>query len=233
MLGATGFVSTVLLILQALTLAVQLIMTATLIVFRNQNTGRRAEMEPLGLRERTKELKRSDKMKGRVPRSSVSRIPPRSLRYALALLSVAVALITSLLVRRALHISHPLAWFLAAVVISVWYGGLGPGLVAITLSALAIGYFILPSRRSLPATPSEIWYLVGFVLWASLITWFSSKRRGAEEALKQVGIAWKRRWQGTAELIEKNAQLQHQVIELRERIVKLEEAARQNDSIPQ
>jgi hypothetical protein len=44
-------------------------------------------------------------------------------------------------------------------------------------------------------------------------------------------MAWKRRWEGTAELIEKNTQLQHEVTELRERIGKLEEAVRQSGSL--
>ena len=233
MLGPAGFISTAVLVLQALTLVVQLAMTATLLIFHNQKTGSRAERETLRLKERTNELGPSESKKREVPRLFVSGNPSRPWRYPLAFLSVAVALVTSLLVRRTFHISYPLAWFLAAVVITVWYGGLGPGLVGMTLSLLAIVCFILPSLHSLhslASTPAEIWYLVGFVLWGLLSCWFSSKRRGAEQVLHQVAMAWKQRWQGTAELIVKNAQLQHEVTELRQRIEKLEEAVRQNGS---
>jgi K+-sensing histidine kinase KdpD len=227
-----GFITTAVLVLQALTLVVQFVMTAVVVIFHNKKTASRAESETPALREGTEELGQRNNKKRRVPRPSIGEIPFLPLRYLLAPLSVAVALITSLLVRRSLHISHPLAWFLAAVVISVWYGGRGPGLVAMTLSVLAIVYFILPSLHSLVAGPSdEVWYLVGFVFWSLLISWFSSKRRGAEQALRQVAIAWQKRWQGTAELIEKNAQLQREITELRERIGKLEQAIRQRGSL--
>ena len=230
MLGPAGFISTAVLVLQALTLVVQIAMTAILLIFRNQTTGSRAESETLRLRQRTNELGWSESKKSGVPRAFVGGISSRPLKYALAPISVAIALITSLLVRRIFHISHPLAWFLAAVVVSVWYGGPGPGLVAMTLSVLAIAYFVLPPLYSFAVTPSEVWYVVGFVLWGLLSIWFSSKRRGAEQVLHQVAMAWKQRWQGTAELIVKNAQLQHEVTELRQRIGKLEEAVRQNGS---
>ncbi len=225
-LAPTEFTGTAILVLQVLTLVVQLAMTVTVVIFRDsRDAGSPAKGETLGPGEPVKELwRRSVDKKRRVPRSSISGIPSWLLRYSLAPLSVAVALIISLLVRRAFHISHPLAWYIAAVVISVWYGGLGPGLISVTLSVLAIDYFILPRSHSLATTPSNLPYIVLFVLWGLVSCWFSVRRRGAEKPLKQIGEEWKRRWQGAAELIETNTRLQQEVTELRERIGKLEVA---------
>lgn len=164
-----------------------------------------------------------------------------ALSYALAPSSVAAALIFSLVVRRHFHLQYPLAWFfLAAVVVSVWYGGTGPGLVALILSTLAIDYFFFPPLYTWALNPAEARYLILFFVGSLLTIWFSSRRRGAEEALKRAGDEWRRRWQGAArlldgkmqvqrevsELIARNAQLQREVTELRERIKELEKAGR-------
>lgn len=161
--------------------------------------------------------------------------------YSLAPASVAAALIISLLVRRHFHLQYPLAWFfLAAVVVSVWYGGTGPGLVAVILSTLVIDYFFFPPLYSWAMNPAEVRYLILFFVGSLLTIWFSSRRRGAEEALKQAGDEWRRRWQSAAklldgkiqlqrevaELIDRNAQLQREVTELRERIKQLEKVGR-------
>ena len=61
------------------------------------------------------------------------------------MLSVAVALgITSLLERRT-TLRTPL--FYIAVIISAWFGRLGPGLLAVALSTLAVGYYFAPGSR--------------------------------------------------------------------------------------
>ena len=223
MLAPAGFISTAIMVLQALTLVVQTAMTVVVVIFRDQNTRSWAEGKTPRLAE-PKDLGHSENNQRWVPRSSVRRgIRSWPLRYALAPSFVAVALVASLLVRRTLHISLPLAWYMAAVVITVWYGGLGPGVLASTLSVLAIGCILLPWQA---ATPSRLTYLVLFVLWALVSSWFILKRRGAEEPLKQVVGDWKRRWEGASVLIETNAQLQQEITKLRERIVKLEEAVR-------
>ena len=225
------FIAVTVLVLQVLTLFVQFATTALMFVFRNRNVGFRAASRTLATGERIKAVGRNNNKQTWLSRSFLRGVRPRLLRFALAPSSVAVALITSLFVRRVFHISHPLAWFLAAILATVWYGGLGPGLIALILSMLAVAYFILPPLHSFSIAPSEVWYLFGFVFWCLLSIWFSSKRRGAEEALKRIATAWRRRWEGTAELLEKNAQLQHEISDLRERLRKLEDALRQSGSL--
>src|SRR2546425_1198215 len=69
-------------------------------------------------------------------------------RYGLAILAVALGLLLELLLW---PLSQPSGSpvLLAAVVVSAWYGGLGPGLLAIFLAALAIDYVFLPPVSSL------------------------------------------------------------------------------------
>jgi len=65
-------------------------------------------------------------------------------RYGLAVLSVAAALGIKLTLQK-FNVGYPLSSsFLAAIAISFWYGGTGPGLVSVVLSFVAFGYFVLP-----------------------------------------------------------------------------------------
>ncbi len=121
-------------------------------------------------------------------------------RYGLAVLSVALALGTKLLLVR-LNFPYPLSTsFLAAIAITFWYAGIGPGIVALVLSSLAFDYFVLPNqidyRLVLPdgstkpvflstSGVSHLLYLAYFGLVALLMGWFSSSRRRAEHLLKQ------------------------------------------------
>ena len=60
-------------------------------------------------------------------------------RYGLAVVAVGAALLITTTLEKYTDIT-PL--FYAAVVVSAWFGGRGPGLLAVVLSALAIDYFL-------------------------------------------------------------------------------------------
>src|ERR1044071_3281100 len=65
------------------------------------------------------------------------------LRYGLAVTFVGLALlITHLLMPVISAMTSPL--FFAAVLLTAWYGGFGPGFVASILSTLSINYFFIP-----------------------------------------------------------------------------------------
>src|SRR5258707_4633753 len=49
----------------------------------------------------------------------------------------------------------PVSLFLGAIMITAWYGGIGPGLFATALSSLAFDYYFLPPIHSLVAKPGE------------------------------------------------------------------------------
>lgn len=63
--------------------------------------------------------------------------------YLLAVLSVAAALAIRLILQH-FNVGYPLSSsFLAAIAITFWYGGTGPGVLSVVLSFAAFGYFVL------------------------------------------------------------------------------------------
>src|SRR6202521_5947479 len=107
-------------------------------------------------------------------------------RYGLAAISCGVALAV------AWPIDAPSSCFLLAVTVSSLFGGLGPGMFSVALSAIAFDYFFL-WRTSPPAQePATLLRFSVFIAAALLIAgWMEIKRRGeesrnrAEEALRQ------------------------------------------------
>ncbi|MHC5672164.1 DUF4118 domain-containing protein, partial [Nostoc sp.] len=100
--------------------------------------------------------------------------------YVIALLSVALALWATLRLNPYLS-ATPAALFFAAVMVSAWYGGLAPGLVATVLSTLAINYFLFKPLYSLNITNLNILVsLFVFILTAGLISWLNESRRAAQ-----------------------------------------------------
>jgi K+-sensing histidine kinase KdpD len=102
--------------------------------------------------------------------------------YGIAVLSVAAALIISLW--PPLHLeAAPVSLFLCAVILSAWFGGVGPGLLATALSVLAFYYYFLPPIHSWDAKPGEIPRLVIFMVSALFVGSLSAAQRGATESL--------------------------------------------------
>jgi C4-dicarboxylate-specific signal transduction histidine kinase len=107
-------------------------------------------------------------------------------RYGLAAISCGVALPV------AWPIDAPASCFLLAVMVSSLFGGLGPGLLSVTLSAIAYEHFFL--WRTAPPThePAAFFRFAAFLVATLLVTGLMEvKRRAersrtrAEEALRQ------------------------------------------------
>jgi signal transduction histidine kinase len=108
-----------------------------------------------------------------------------ALRYAGAAASVALALGFNQLFQPVTHHFHsPL--FFAAVMLSAWFGGLGPGLLTILLSALALDYFFISPETALFSDWAGLTKLGMFVLVALLISVLTTASRWLEER-------WRRR----------------------------------------
>ena len=75
---------------------------------------------------------------------------PPWLRYAAAVLCVAAAFLLTMLVQQVRTVT-PLLFFFPAIVFSAVYGGIGPGLAAILMSALVVELWVLPPAGVLPA----------------------------------------------------------------------------------
>jgi PAS domain S-box-containing protein len=102
------------------------------------------------------------------------RKPPAVWSYGIAVVSVGAALIISRW--SALHLQDaPVSLFLCAVLLSAWFGGVGPALLATALSALAFYHYYLP----------PIPRLVIFVVSTLLVGSLSAALRGAAESLRR------------------------------------------------
>lgn len=66
------------------------------------------------------------------------------MRYGVACVLVLAAFLLRLTVFGGLETRLPFAFFLVAVMVVAWYGGLGPGLFATAAGLLLGGYFFLP-----------------------------------------------------------------------------------------
>jgi signal transduction histidine kinase/CheY-like chemotaxis protein len=73
----------------------------------------------------------------------MSALPSKLLRYFVAIAATAVAFTARFLLKSALGNIAPLLMFTLSVMVSAWYGGLGPGLLATALSLLLGDYFFI------------------------------------------------------------------------------------------
>ncbi len=130
------------------------------------------------------------------------------LRYGLAVLSVAAALsITQLL--RAYFETTANSLFFCAIVISSWFGGLGPGLLAGLLSVGVIDYF-----HTLGVNAEDVPRLAVFLVSAASISWLSGEQRRAKESLRQARDELELKVQErTAELRQINEELRAEIAE--------------------
>jgi two-component system sensor kinase FixL len=112
--------------------------------------------------------------------------PPTSipvfLQYCLAVLSVAMAVGSALLLKK---FGLRESFFLIAIAVTVWFGGMGPGLLAIVLSDLSIDYFFVPPIYSISLDLSHVPYFLVFTLFGLFISWLSASRRHAEQYLRE------------------------------------------------
>jgi signal transduction histidine kinase/CheY-like chemotaxis protein len=70
-------------------------------------------------------------------------LPSKSLQYFVAITATAVAFTVRFLLKSALGDVAPLLMFTLSVVVSAWFGGLGPGLLSTALSVLLGDYFFI------------------------------------------------------------------------------------------
>jgi K+-sensing histidine kinase KdpD len=119
---------------------------------------------------------------------------PRTISYyAVALLSVAVAIVAAELVTRRLHAEAIASSMLGAVIFTAWCGGLGPALMAIGLALLAFHYYLVPPVNSfswkrdlftldISETPPILFSITSF-----LVAFVVSAQRKTTEALRRSG----------------------------------------------
>jgi PAS domain S-box-containing protein len=106
-------------------------------------------------------------------------------RYGLAVLSVAIALSGALFLDHLQFKSVEFPMFLLAITVTASFGGPGAAVLALVLSALAFNYYFTEPRYSFYVTLEDVPYYLVFILFALLVTWFSTLRRRVERNLRQ------------------------------------------------
>jgi C4-dicarboxylate-specific signal transduction histidine kinase len=134
-----------------------------------------------------------------------------ALKYGIAAVAVTVALFITQSLQPTVF---PTPLFFAAIVVSTWFGGIGPGIFAVIFATLLLDYYFVSATRTFSVHPAALLYLAQFSFPALLSSWFVKKRKDAEQALKeardQLDVKVQQR---TAELREANQQLQSEIAE--------------------
>jgi len=105
------------------------------------------------------------------------------LRYGVAILSITLALIPALMLADV--VESRLVVFAVAIMVSAWYGGWKPGLVATSFALTVSAYFSLAGEHSPAEYRKAIIHLTLFVFVALLICSFNAALRSAQEALRR------------------------------------------------
>jgi PAS domain S-box-containing protein len=108
------------------------------------------------------------------------------LRYGVAVLSIILALIPAFLLSDV--VESRLVVFSVAIMVSAWYGGWKPGLVATSFALTVSAYFSFAGARSPADYRRAIIHLALFVFVAGLICWFNAALRYAQEGLRRSEI---------------------------------------------
>ena len=110
--------------------------------------------------------------------------PSAVLRYAVAMVSVASAVVFARVLEHYWQSTPFVSLFLCAVMFSAWFGGFGPGLLAIALSILAFDYYFLPPTHSLVPNLNELPRLVLFAIAALMVGLLSAAQKSTTESLR-------------------------------------------------
>jgi PAS domain S-box-containing protein len=103
----------------------------------------------------------------------------------MAIISSGVTLIVCLFLNQALSGSLPLTLFIIPVVVSAWFGGLGPGVLATLLSGLANEYFLTEEYFSPFRMDAADWErLTLFLITSGLLNWLILMMRAARQEVE-------------------------------------------------
>jgi len=119
-----------------------------------------------------------DEVKARVSR----RVASAALRYGLGLAAIAVATAVTILLHDPTIRS---TLFFPAILLTTWFGGTGPGVLTVVVSALAYNFFFTEPKFSLVVGMQDVPDYVIFLLSALMVSWWSITRRRVEDALRQ------------------------------------------------
>jgi K+-sensing histidine kinase KdpD len=122
------------------------------------------------------------------PRPSLWSDPSAISRYAIAVSSVAIAIVVAEILTRLLHTEPIASSMLCAVIFAAWFG-FGPGLLAIAASLFAFHYYLVPPINSFALKHdifavdiAEVPRLTLFSITSLFVNFISWAQRSAKEA---------------------------------------------------
>src|SRR5437667_10914901 len=146
------------------------------------------------------------------------RLAPPVWRYGLSVLLVALSTSVTLLLQ---DYTFRTPLFLPAILLSTWFGGTGPGLLAVLLSTLSINFFFTEPFLAFQFSARDIPTTVAFLLSALFISSWSTARQRAENRLRDSEYDLRKARkeleakveERTAKLSRANEELQREIIE--------------------
>src|SRR3984893_4371256 len=122
------------------------------------------------------------------------RVAPAVWRYGLSVLSVAIFTAVTIPLQ---GFGVRTSLFFPAVLLSTWFGGTGPGLLAVVLSTLSINFFFTEPPLQFQLGVRDIPHTVAFLFAALVISSWSTARKRAENRLRES----EQRWRGLTEAL--------------------------------
>src|SRR6202522_4244317 len=113
------------------------------------------------------------------------------LRYGVAVLSTTLALVPAVLLPNVTE--SRLAVFADAVMVSAWYGGWKPGLVATSFALAVSAYFVFSTRQNAAQFHATMICVALFFVLAILICWLNAALRATQESLRRSEINFRSR----------------------------------------
>src|SRR6202011_4464377 len=109
------------------------------------------------------------------------RVTPAVWRYGLSVLSVAISTAATMPLQ---SFGVRTSLFFPAVLLSTWFGGTGPGLLAVLLSTLSINFFFTEPLLQFQFSVRDIPHTVAFLIAALIVSSWSTARKRAENRLR-------------------------------------------------
>src|SRR5438270_3719642 len=149
---------------------------------------------------------------------SLRRVSPAVQRYGLSILSVAICTAVTFPLQ---EFGVRVSFFFPAVLLSTWFGGTGPGLLAVLLSTLSINFFFTEPLLAFQFSVRDIPTTVAFLASALIISSWSTARQRAEKRLRYSESELRKARndleakveERTAKLSRANEELQGEIIE--------------------
>src|SRR6266705_194043 len=146
------------------------------------------------------------------------RVAPAVWRYGLSVLSVAISTAVTIPLQ---GFGVRTSLFFPAVLLSTWFGGTGPGLLAVLLSTLSINFFFTEPFLAFQFSVRDIPTTVAFLASALIISSWSTARQRAEKRLRDSESELRKARndlqakveERTAKLSRANEELQGEIIE--------------------